>query len=51
MSDLEPRFICLACGNRGADVRPDFNWECTIEVRHGSIGRLLLTAMSRCLAS
>jgi hypothetical protein len=26
MSDLEPRFICLACGKRGADVRPDFNW-------------------------
>jgi hypothetical protein len=24
LSDLEPRFICLACGKRGADVRPDF---------------------------
>jgi hypothetical protein len=25
LSDLEPRFICSACGKRGADVRPDFN--------------------------
>jgi hypothetical protein len=26
LSDLEPRFVCAACGKRGADVRPDFNW-------------------------
>jgi hypothetical protein len=26
LSDLELRFICSACGKRGADVRPDFNW-------------------------
>jgi hypothetical protein len=25
-SDLEARFVCKACGKRGADVRPDFNW-------------------------
>jgi len=24
LSDLEPRFICQACGRRGADVRPDW---------------------------
>jgi hypothetical protein len=24
LSDLEPRFICEACGRRGADVRPDW---------------------------
>ncbi|WP_338319592.1 hypothetical protein [Bradyrhizobium ottawaense] len=24
LSDIEPRFIC-GCGNRGADVRPDFD--------------------------
>lgn len=24
LSDLEPRFVCTACGRRGADVRPDF---------------------------
>jgi hypothetical protein len=24
LSDLEPRFICQACGGRGADIRPDF---------------------------
>ena len=23
--DIEPRFICSACGKRGADV-PDFSW-------------------------
>jgi hypothetical protein len=22
-----PRFTCQACGRRGADVRPDFDWE------------------------
>ena len=24
LSDLGPRFVCSACGTRGADVRPDF---------------------------
>ncbi|KJC37717.1 hypothetical protein [Bradyrhizobium sp. LTSP857] len=33
LSDLEPRFVCSACGSRGADVRPDFNWN-----RKGPIG-------------
>jgi hypothetical protein len=23
--DIEDRFVCKACGKRGADVRPDFN--------------------------
>jgi len=26
LSDVEPRFVCTACAGRGADVRPDFNW-------------------------
>jgi hypothetical protein len=26
LSDLEAQFVCKACGKRGADVRPDFNW-------------------------
>jgi hypothetical protein len=26
LSDIEPRFVCQACGKRGADVRPDFDW-------------------------
>ena len=26
LSDIEDRFTCTACGLRGADVRPDFNW-------------------------
>src|ERR1700720_50448 len=24
LSDIEPRFICQACGRKGADVRPNF---------------------------
>jgi hypothetical protein len=24
LSDLEPRFVCKACGTRGADIRPNF---------------------------
>jgi hypothetical protein len=27
LSDIERRFFCQACGKRGADVRPDFNWD------------------------
>jgi hypothetical protein len=26
LSDIEPQFVCEACGKRGADVRPNFNW-------------------------
>ena len=26
LSDIETGFVCQACGKRGADVRPDFNW-------------------------
>ena len=29
LSDIEPSFVCRACGQRGADVRPDFNWNRT----------------------
>jgi len=41
LSDIEPRFTCQACGQRGADVRPDFGWEeaarcATISGRHTS---------------
>jgi hypothetical protein len=25
LSDIEPRFICTACGEWGAEVRPDFD--------------------------
>jgi hypothetical protein len=24
LSDIEPRFVCHACGKRGADIRPHF---------------------------
>jgi hypothetical protein len=27
LSDLEPRFVCRACGKRGADIRPNFDWD------------------------
>jgi hypothetical protein len=26
LSDIEECFTCGVCGKRGADVRPDFNW-------------------------
>jgi hypothetical protein len=31
LSDIEPRFVCAACGKRGAEVRPDFNWNRSTE--------------------
>jgi hypothetical protein len=27
LSDLEDKFVCTTCSKRGADVRPDFNWD------------------------
>jgi hypothetical protein len=27
LSDLEPHFVCQVCDHRGADVRPDFDWD------------------------
>ena len=27
LSDLEDKFVCTVCGQRGADVRPDFGWD------------------------
>jgi hypothetical protein len=27
LSGIEPLFTCQACGQRGADVRPNFDWE------------------------
>jgi hypothetical protein len=35
LSALEPRFTCQACGQRGADVRPNFHWE--QEARQGTV--------------
>jgi hypothetical protein len=29
LSDIEERFVWHVCGKRGADVRPDFNWNKT----------------------
>jgi hypothetical protein len=26
LPDIEERLTCRDCGKRGADVRPDFNW-------------------------
>src|SRR4051794_14549381 len=26
LSDLEPLFVCQACGTRAAELRPDFEW-------------------------
>jgi hypothetical protein len=33
--DLGLRFVCQACGKRGADVRPDFNGD---KLPHGGMG-------------
>jgi hypothetical protein len=27
LSDLEDKFTCTVCGTRGAEVRPDFDWD------------------------
>jgi hypothetical protein len=27
LSDLEELFVCKACGTKGADVRPHFDWD------------------------
>jgi hypothetical protein len=27
LSDIEPKFTCQACGQKGADVRPNFDWD------------------------
>jgi hypothetical protein len=35
LSDIEPRFVCRTCGHRGADVRPDFNWNRTATAMMG----------------
>lgn len=29
LSDIEHRFVCNRCGRRGADIRPDFDWNRT----------------------
>jgi hypothetical protein len=35
LSDIEPHFTCTACSKRGADVRPDFNWNKTVVASMG----------------
>jgi hypothetical protein len=35
LSDVEPRLVCEACGRKGADVRPDFDWETASEFKRG----------------
>src|SRR3974377_2013022 len=37
LSALEPRFFCGACGKRGADARPDFNWNRTATAMLGFV--------------
>jgi hypothetical protein len=43
LSDLEPPFTCTACGIKGADVRPDFDWETPLALKRGTApaGRVL----------
>ena len=35
LSDIEPLFTCTDCGKRGADVRPDFDWDKTAALSAG----------------
>ena len=44
LSDLEARFACKACGKRGADVRPNFNWNA-----RGPAGRMGYRAVPKYL--
>jgi len=30
LSDIEDKFVCTACGKRGADIRPD--WQTAVQV-------------------
>jgi hypothetical protein len=34
LSDIEPLFVCKACGKRGADARPDFSVNLVDGLRH-----------------
>jgi hypothetical protein len=36
LSDLEPLFVCEACGHRGGDVRPLFDREQMPDMRRAS---------------
>ena len=41
LSDIEPQFVCKACGKRGAAVRRDFNWNRQPRATMGwAIGRI-----------
>ena len=48
LSNLEPLFVCQACGTKGADLRPDFGWEkqakpAAAGVSEGSLGAATAT--------
>jgi hypothetical protein len=42
LSDIEPRFTCQACGQGGADVRPNFNWNARGPIGGMGIGSSLM---------
>ena len=42
LSDIEPLFVCQACGRRGADIRPDWDWDTQPKVHR------TLSALARC---
>jgi hypothetical protein len=43
LSDLEPSFTCTACGRRGGDIRPNFDWE--QEARRAKVPRARLAGL------
>jgi hypothetical protein len=42
LSDLEALFVCQACGRRGADIRPDWDWDTQPKAHRA------LSALARC---
>src|SRR6266849_10171530 len=47
LSDLEPLFVCQACGRRGADIRPDWDWDRQPKAYRTPIGARALRATLR----
>jgi hypothetical protein len=48
LSDLEPLFVCQACGRRGADIRPDWDWETQPKARRApSVGSACHAPLTR----
>ena len=43
LSDLENQFTCMVCGKKGAEVRPDFDWNTRLR------GKTMREALTRAI--